>query len=282
MRIFTLALLAVVFSVQSARAQCTTPGGMIATSLTLNGNCFMYVQNAIPFSSVSIYSNNGYAGQSFANGTGFAYVSYSCASNPIVSVLSISLDGDSICNVATISTPIPLPVKFSAFTSKIVAQGVLLKWSTSYELNNEKYIIEKSTNGSTYQAIGQVASGDNSIEVKDYQFIDASFQAGQSAYYRIRQVDIDQTTTFSKVVYVNDGKTSGPIKVFPNPFANEIQISGIRSADLNKGNVRLFNLAGAAVNYTISGSNAIRVDSNIPAGVYVLMVNGQSYKISKN
>ena len=75
MRIFTLALISLILSAGTASAQCTTPGGMIATSLTLNGNCFMYVQNAIPFSSVSIFSNNGYAGQTFANGTGGLYVS---------------------------------------------------------------------------------------------------------------------------------------------------------------------------------------------------------------
>ncbi len=289
MRNFTLGLFTLLFFSVASNAQlsCPTPGGMRANGINLNGSCFFFIQNAIPGSTVFIYNEsgtvlntNGTPASAVANTHGEVVVPFPCNQVPITSVLSILPNGQ-YCNIVSITNPVILPVKFSSFTSKLVSQGVLLQWSTSYELNNERYVIEKSTDGRNYAAIGETEGGENGLLTQLFNFTDASYTSGNIAYYRIRQVDIDGSSTYSKVVYVNTSRSAGQLKIFPNPFVNEIQLTGLSAADLNKGNVKLFNVAGQQINYEIVGTNAIRVD-NAPAGVYVLSVNGMSYKLIKN
>lgn len=276
-------LLAAVFTaltVQS-KAQCPNPGGMQGNSLTLAGNCYFYVQFAIPNSNVSIYNAGGYVAQGTANATGAVLIPYACAAAPITGVVSIGPGG--FCTNVNIASPITLPIKLSSFTAHLASNGVLLKWETSYEINNEKYIIEKSTDGKNFHSIGQVAGAVNSIEKNNYDFSDGGFLSGDVAYYRLKQIDIDGGFTYSKVVYVNSSDSRGQVvRVGPNPFVSEIQLIGINSASLNKNNIKLHNITGVQVDFEFSGANAIRVSPSAPSGMYFLTVNGVAYKIMKN
>ncbi len=287
MRNFTLTLFSFIAlslaSLQSS-AQCPNASGMVATPLTGGSNCFMYVQFAIPNSNVSLYNAGGtFLGQGTADASGRAVVIYPCASGPVTGVLSILLSTGASCAVVNIANPATLPVKLTSFNGTITTQGTLLKWATSYEFNNAKYIVEKSVDGTNYQPIGEVGAIDNVLATKNYSFTDAAFRSGDAAYYRLKQVDIDGRFTYSKVVYVNGSKSgSVKVKIFPNPFVNEIQVTGISSAEMNKGNIRLYNVTGAQVDFQISGANAIQVADNLPAGLYILKVKDAAYKIMKN
>lgn len=281
MRNFTLGLIALFSTIAASAQNCPTSNGMVGTGFAPGGNCFMFVQNAIPNSEVYLFNNTtGLIAQGTANAQGNATINYVCANGPVSNILSRLPSGE-YCDKFIISQQAVLPVKWSSFTTRVVPQGVQLNWSTSYEFNNEKYFVEKSSDGQNYKVVGEVAAGGDALETTSYQFIDGTYSTGTVAYYRIRQVDIDRSTTYSKVVYVNTSKSTGAVKIFPNPFVNEIQLTGINSADLNKGTVQLFTIAGTRVNYEISGSNAIRIN-NAPAGVYILTVNGKSYKLLKN
>lgn len=285
MRNFTqilFSLLAVTVLTTSAKSQCATPQGMTATPLTFDGNCYMYIQFALPNSNVSIYNANGFVGQTTANPQGIAAIAYDCAVAPITGVLSLS--NGQICDDVTISTPATLPVKYTYFRSELIAGGVELKWATSYEFNNQKFVIEKSYDGRNYAEIGSIAGSEYSVSEKAYSFVDPTYQRGTSAYYRIRQVDIDGRFEYSKVVFV-DSRSSGTdkVKLFPNPITgNEpVQISGVNTADLNKGNIRVFNVTGNAVGFKMAGSNAIQIDENAPTGVYIIRILDQSYRLLK-
>lgn len=286
MKNFTLSLL---FSVAlttlavRSQAQCPTPTGMTGTAVTIGGNCFFIVQFAIPGSNVSIYNANGYVADASANAQGLAFVPYPCAASPITAIVSLTTGGAS-CTNFTISAgaPVPLPIKLTSFTAHLVQQGVLLKWETAFEIDNEKYVIEKSTDGSNFTRIGELAGSGSTLDKNNYSYADASLGANEVAYYRLKQIDIDGKFTYSKVVYVNTGATKGALRIAPNPFASDIQLIGISAADLNGNNIRLHNIAGAAVKFEISGSNSIRVDPAAPQGMYFLTVNGQAYKLMKN
>jgi hypothetical protein len=286
MRNFTLSLLftaAILFAGKQSDAQCPTPGGMVATALQLNGNCYMFVQFAIANSNVSIYNASGYVAQGNASAQGQVLIPFPCAAAPITAVLSIDPLTGTFCNVANISNPITLPVKITAFNAQFTAQGVVLKWTSSYELNNSKYVIEKSSDGIQYSSVGEIAGSENSFSDKNYEFTDASFHAGDAAFYRLKQIDLDGKATYTKVVYVNNGKSgSQPVKIFPNPFVNEIQVTGISSAELTNKNIKLYSSTGTQVSFQVSGSNAIMVDPSLPSGLYILKVKGNAYKIMKN
>lgn len=285
MKNFTLSFLfAVAFSAItfSSRAQCPTPGGMTGTSLTFSGNCFFFVQFAIPNSNVSIYNASGFVGQAVANASGSVVIPYTCAQAPITAILSFHSSG-SFCSNYNITLPIALPIKLTSFTGHIVSSGVLLKWETSFEFNNEKYLIEKSTDGKNFQTIGQIAGAINSLDKNNYDFNDGGFRTGDVAYYRLKQVDLDGNFTYSKIVYVNSSDSRlQTIRIAPNPFSSEIQLIGVNSSKLNRNNIRVQNIAGAQVDFEFSGANAIRIAPNAPTGMYILTVDGVAYKIMKN
>lgn len=286
MRIFTLSLFSFLFftlASADANAQCPQPQGMIAQPYKYESQYMMYIQFAIPGSNVSIANADGYVAQGAADANGTATIFYDHDKAPITGVLSVT-PGGQFCNTVTFATEVTLPVKFESFTVDATAPGALLKWSTSFEFNNAKYLVEKSVDGRSYQAVGEVAGAINSVELNHYTFTDATFKAGDVAFYRLKQVDLDGTSTFSKVVYINNSKDkSQTLRIAPNPFLNEdIQLIGISSSELNKKNIRIFNLAGKQINFEFTGSNAIHLDPSLPRGMYFLNVNGNSYKLLKN
>jgi hypothetical protein len=98
------------------------------------------------------------------------------------------------CNVT-------LPVNLVAFTGKFLdAQTTKLEWKTVSEKSNKGFYVERSTDGgSSFSEIGFVqGSGSTEIE-KNYQFIDKVPFRGRF-YYRLRQVDLDGTESYSRVI----------------------------------------------------------------------------------
>lgn len=77
--------------------------------------------------------------------------------------------------------------------------GSLLNWSTHVEENSEVFFVEKSKDGESYQIIGEVTAAGNSENEMSYRFLDVGINDGE-AYYRLRQVDLDGTSSFSQTI----------------------------------------------------------------------------------
>lgn len=265
------------------KAQCPNPiSGMAATPTLFGGNCKMMIQHAIPDSRVAIFNaQNQLLALGSADANGFIYLSYNCNLGPVTAIISQTISG-ATCATASISAPIGLPVKLTSFTGEVATAGALLKWTSAMEVDNQKYVIEKSDDGRIYKPVGEIPGSLLSGEDKHYTFTDVTFKSGDVAFYRLNQVDIDGKENLSKIVYINDSKKNSTVRISPNPFVSEIQLIGISASSLNKNNVRLQNVSGAFVNFEFSGSNGIRVDANLPRGMYVLTVDGVAHKLMKN
>lgn len=113
----------------------------------------------------------------------------------------------------------PLPVTLIAFNvAPVNNSSVLVTWSTSQETNNERFVIERSKDMKVFEIAGIVTelSGE-SQSLKNYRFIDQRAIPGTS-YYRLRQIDIDGTTTIYRAtsVVIRDQDYG----VSPNPVQN--------------------------------------------------------------
>lgn len=80
--------------------------------------------------------------------------------------------------------------------------GNMLLWTTTEEIDNKMFIIEKSTTGDDFEAIGEVKGSGTSEEEMTYRFMDLDARKGIS-YYRIKQVDFDSDFNYSQTVVVN-------------------------------------------------------------------------------
>lgn len=111
-----------------------------------------------------------------------------------------ALDGES--SNATATSPFPvgtLPVDLVSFEAKRAGQVVLLSWVTSTEINNDRFEIERSLDGKSFDQIGSVDGHGNSAKQIEYKFEDSRPAAGVS-YYRLKQVDLDGQYEYSAIV----------------------------------------------------------------------------------
>ena len=82
--------------------------------------------------------------------------------------------------------PDPLPVKLVSFNYYIQdKKNILLKWDVAEQVDIRKYIVERSSNGRDYSAIGSITA--NSETSYTYQFTDNDPVNGVS-YYRLQIV----------------------------------------------------------------------------------------------
>ena len=165
-----------------------------------------------------------------------------------------------------ISSSRPLPVELTRFNATAQAKGVALSWATATEKNNDRFEVQRSADGQSFQTIGTVKGQGNSSSLREYSFTDSRPFAGQS-YYRLRQVDTDGSSAFSPVVTV---QTQTEVAVYPTPATNAV----VLPPTLGPVRYRVLN----AVGQTLLSGNATgndRLDlTTLNKGVFFLEMTG--------
>lgn len=123
----------------------------------------------------------------------------------------------------TIDANTVLPVELVYLTaSPIDNKFIRLNWKTASEFNNKGFQIERSTDGTQFTAIGWVNGQGNSNIPVTYIFNDNDVQADIAYYYRLKQIDYNQHSTFSNIVYAKLTPTNDFFvgDLYPNPTYN--------------------------------------------------------------
>lgn len=118
-----------------------------------------------------------------------------------------------------------LPVRLISFEGKLNAAGLAeLHWKTAEEVNNTGFEIQKSQDGKTWELLGWVDGAGNSETEHSYMYVDEQFTT--TTYYRLRQVNFDDTYSYSKLVCVIPEKESlDRFYVYPNPsHENKVRV----------------------------------------------------------
>jgi hypothetical protein len=185
----------------------------------------------------------------------------------------------------TLTIEAPLPVVLTRFTAQAVHQDAVLRWSTTAEKNHDYFAIERSLDGREFTTIGQVRGQGRSSGPGDYRFVDAGAgQARRTQYYRLRQVDLDDATSYSPVQAVRfDRELPAPsFAVYPNP-ATALAWADLRTLPAGDCRVTVRDLAGRSVaGYTLPAGSVHPLDlSLLPAGSYVLSVSGAGLPLTQ-
>ncbi len=120
-----------------------------------------------------------------------------------------------------ITPNVALPISLVKFEAEKLAEKVKLQWVTASEVNNEKFIIERSSNGKDYEFLSEVRGAGNSKELNTYETVDAKPLKGTS-YYRLTQVDFDGTSNAFDPIALN--MNQGVLSVEPGAGS---QVQGI-------------------------------------------------------
>jgi len=128
-------------------------------------------------------------------------------------------DGDGEYDFRDTDDEISLPIELISFEAERFGNDVMLRWKTALEINNDYFIIERSTDGKVFVPImTKEGTGNSSVEVS-YSDLDLNPDNG-SNYYRLSQVDYDgKSKRFDDMVRVVDFKSTKlrQVILYPNP-----------------------------------------------------------------
>lgn len=159
----------------------------------------------------------------------------------------------------------PLPVSLVSFSGSYQPSGVLLRWATASEKQNAYFEVERRLENQVFRALARVNGRGTSASATTYSFLDSSPQTG-TAYYRLRQVDTDGTTTYSSVVAVKVPALGHSISLYPNPAAHQLRVIGAGEG----GQYRVLNAQGTVkLSGLITPGLCLNVEG-LPVGLYRL------------
>ncbi len=217
-------------------------------------------------------------GRGCATGTGT--VSVTMLNNEPTGTYYVVADGDSGSNcIWNFKSDEVLPVELSKLDGYARENVNVIEWETASEQNNSHFEIQRSISVNRgFETIGEVKGNGTSAEVNTYTFTDE--EPLRMGYYRLKQVDFDGTTDYSKVITVKQksGKGFGWSGMYPNPANGGFVNVGFHSASNQKLDITLYNSLGQVVlteNIQVDkGNNERLLDiSNIPSGLYTISLS---------
>jgi hypothetical protein len=164
-----------------------------------------------------------------------------------------------------------LPIDLLFFDGELNGKQVDLNWQTTLEVNTDYFVIERSLDGVTFQAIGQVGAQGPYV---DYRFTDYDPKVGFN-YYRLKIVEHDGRIGYSHSIAIKLGQVDFAItKVFPIPTLDLIQID-FTIAEAIDLEIEIQNVLGGVEFRTPyasrTGANQTTVDlSALKPGIYLL------------
>ncbi|MBK8984027.1 MAG: T9SS type A sorting domain-containing protein [Ignavibacteria bacterium] len=162
-----------------------------------------------------------------------------------------------------------LPVELASFTSSINRNNVTLNWSTSKEINNSGFDVERSLSGAeTWIKAGNVSGSGTTDETKSYAFTER-INTGKYSY-RLKQIDFNGNFEYfnlSNEIEVGIPDVYKLSQNYPNPFNPSTKIDYDIPYD---GNVSILL-------YDISGREAAKLVNEVKtAGYYTAVFNGSN------
>lgn len=253
-------------------------GLFIASDLTLNGGNF---QAGATGCSAFLITNNTTINSGVNVTSGEVWITDSTDANsvntnncpaPDNDCGGILFDEDNDCYTS-------LPVDLVHFYAVIVEGGVRLNWSTLSEKNNSHFIIERMTQEGGFLPIGLIQGNGTTSEITHYEFTDQSSTLNGTIYYRLRQIDYDGASHYSKVVAIN---LEDEFRIQATAISDYLLIESIDDQEIR---LTLNDISGKVlIDGEYKSNEPIRI-SHFDAGYYVLTIihNGsmKSFKLLK-
>jgi hypothetical protein len=187
-----------------------------STVALANQNSVYYNWSNYNYAPTSASATKSYTSSGVAINCGSGYT-HSC-SNP-------SVYGPATLSAAGVVAGTTLPIVLTGFSAVLNSNNtVTLDWNTQDEVNFSHFIIERSADGETWVEIGTVeANGNSQVEIA-YTYVDGQPLSGNN-FYRLTEVNLDNSYVYSQVVVVRMTTTLAQINVFPNPATSYVNVS---------------------------------------------------------
>ncbi len=173
-----------------------------------------------------------------------------------------------------------LPVTITDFTATKFNESVILKWYATLETGFRRYDIERSTDGVSFNKIGDVP-GQN---LANYTFTDYNLPMASVVYYRLKMVDVDEQFQYSKVAVIRLNNNFSNAITYPNPTTGDLHVKLLQNLT-SKSTLIVTDMSGRKVLQQIvaTGQLNIPVDvRNLPAGRYFIRIFNEVQVINQS
>lgn len=176
------------------------------------------------------------------------------------------------------TVPVAMPVTWLSFTARIEKEAIEMNWITAAEKNNSHFEVEMMLDPATgFEQIGKVDSkASNSTSAIGYAFRHSYSGVAGTYYFRLKQLDVDGSFTYSKTIAIHISATAGiKLKVAPNPITHSSQLCVI-APETAVLKIIVSDIDGIAVYKQLhdisKGENCISLslDDTLSAGIYIL------------
>jgi uncharacterized protein YcfL len=133
-------------------------------------------------------------------------------------------------------------LKFEAVQAE---RAVSLQWLTNTGWRNSHFELERSTDGATFEKIGEISNKDLTDDLSYYEQTDKAPTVGTN-YYRLKQVYQTGDHDYTAIKTVNFGIDLDQVSVFPNPAKTELFVN-LKNLVGKKGSIQLTNQYGQVV-----------------------------------
>lgn len=170
-----------------------------------------------------------------------------------------------------------LPVKFLSFKAKATEKSILLSWITASEKNNNHFELEISKNPAAgFEKLVSVNSKVQNSTIPTFYNYEYHFTgAGETLYFRLKQVDTDHAFSYSKIIAQESfSKTALEVAVAQNPVSDVARLS-IGTEEAGELNILVMSMNGTEIfsrSYQIT-EGAAMMDLpfySVPPGMYLL------------
>jgi hypothetical protein len=173
-----------------------------------------------------------------------------------------------------------LPASITSFKGEKRGTINQLSWTTSTEVNNGGFELQRSADGVNFATLGYVASkSDNgtSNQVLNYTYNDVR-PLMATGYYRLKQIDKDGKYNYSSIVVLKSDRKGDIIvgNIYPNPVTSTLNLS-IESTKNTKVEIVVVNTLGMKVYQQpasiATGNNLQSINiSRLAAGLYHVQI----------
>ena len=174
----------------------------------------------------------------------------------------------------------PMPVSWLSFEGYRSNSNIFLNWKTASEINNDYFEVQRSMDGLSYSAVGKVKGSGNSNEIKSYSLTDNNIYHGTS-YYKIKQVDYNGTSQFSKTISVSFDESTDEIFSLQMNLVQSTLTAIINSSFQNSCYMEIKDVLGKKIISQIldvsKGDNNFQYNiSSYKSGVYFFILKDKS------
>jgi hypothetical protein len=147
---------------------------------------------------------------------------------------------------------------------------VNLNWTAVSQNSNDYFVVEKNADHMNFEEVAMLGIQGATNQANYYATVDPNPFFGIS-YYRLKEVSIDGSITYSAVKAVERKASNNSINIYPNPVLAEVTIELAEAGNIT---LELKNQLGQQLGpVTIFSGNKTTLDlSSLTSGIYLLQI----------